>query len=347
MLGPDAAMTLLALLLIGYSLFSALALALTHFRDEAYATRAWGRAMGLALLFALSVLQLAHLAWLHFGAPWIDALPYRLALFAVAPAFYLFARSLLAPPVEAQPMAALGHFAPLLLALALPREQALPLAFALGAGYLVWLARSVYRLRAERASFRTELALLGTVFVIALGVTALGLAQHSLPGKSFFAIYAMAIGVAFSLVQVTLAARPHLGAEIGETVRAAYASSTLARVDCDAALARLETLMRERQRYTDPELDLAGLARELDLAPHQLSELLNTRLGKSFSRYLREQRVAAAKRMLLAEPAASVLSVGLSVGFSAQSNFYEAFREIEGSAPGQFRKLNLKPGEPK
>jgi AraC-like DNA-binding protein len=44
--------------------------------------------------------------------------------------------------------------------------------------------------------------------------------------------------------------------------------------------------------------------------------------------------------MLLAEPRASVLSVGLSVGFTSQSNFYEAFREIEGSTPGQYRKLH-------
>ncbi|MGE8357156.1 MAG: helix-turn-helix domain-containing protein, partial [Microvirgula sp.] len=40
------------------------------------------------------------------------------------------------------------------------------------------------------------------------------------------------------------------------------------------------------------------------------------------------------------EPSASVLSVGLSVGFSSQSTFYEAFREIEGMTPGQFRKLH-------
>ena len=68
---------------------------------------------------------------------------------------------------------------------------------------------------------------------------------------------------------------------------------------------------------------------------------MNVHLGKSFARFLREQRVAAARRMLVAEPSASVLSVGLSVGFSAQSNFYEAFREIEGMTPGQFRKLTL------
>ena len=73
---------------------------------------------------------------------------------------------------------------------------------------------------------------------------------------------------------------------------------------------------------------------------------MNGRLGKGFSRYLREQRIGAAKAMLLDEPSASVLAVGLSVGFTSQSNFYEAFREIEGTTPGQYRKLNGKTGTP-
>ncbi|MEQ1914910.1 MAG: helix-turn-helix domain-containing protein [Sideroxydans sp.] len=82
------------------------------------------------------------------------------------------------------------------------------------------------------------------------------------------------------------------------------------------------------------------LASRLGISAHQLSELMNARLGKGFSRYLREQRIDAAKSMLLNEPTASVLSVGLSIGFTSQSNFYEAFREIEGMTPGQYRKLN-------
>ena len=58
----------------------------------------------------------------------------------------------------------------------------------------------------------------------------------------------------------------------------------------------------------------------------------------SFSRLVRQYRVDAAKAMLIAEPRASVLSVGLSVGFNSQSNFYVAFKEITGVVPGQFRK---------
>ncbi|MDQ5945645.1 MAG: hypothetical protein QG619_1067, partial [Pseudomonadota bacterium] len=39
--------------------------------------------------------------------------------------------------------------------------------------------------------------------------------------------------------------------------------------------------------------------------------------------------------------------IGLCVGFTSQSNFYEAFREIEGMTPGQYRKLHVKGGAPR
>jgi AraC-like DNA-binding protein len=53
---------------------------------------------------------------------------------------------------------------------------------------------------------------------------------------------------------------------------------------------------------------------------------------------VRRYRIEAAKKMLIDEPRASVLSVGLSVGFTSQSNFYVAFKEFTGFVPGQFRK---------
>jgi AraC-like DNA-binding protein len=168
----------------------------------------------------------------------------------------------------------------------------------------------------------------------------LGLAQATLPGKLFFTLYAISIGVAFLLVQLTLGLRPQLSTEISEAAQESYASSTLTHIDCDAVLANLNTLILEKKAYEDTELSQPGLAAKLGISAHQLSELMNTRLGKGFSRYLREQRINAAKTLLRDEPSSSVLSVGLTVGFAAQSNFYEAFREIEGMTPGQYRKLH-------
>lgn len=338
-------MSSIALLLIGFSLFSALSLAFTHFRGEYYRQLPVSRSAGLILLLALCGLQLAHFGWLYYDQPWIDTPAYRMTLFAVAPAFFLFSQPLLQPQFAspARPIWLL-HGVPLAMAPLLPARAALPLAFLVGAAYMLWLGRSLYLLRQERARFGLEISLLGGVFAIAIGVSVLGLMQAALSDKLFFSLYSVAIGLAFFLVQTTLALRPHLSEEVSETLQTAYASSTLGSVDCDAALQRLDGLMLTERLYIDPDLSLPGLAERLALSPHQLSELMNARLGKGFSRYLRELRIEAAKNMLLAEPSASVLSVGLSVGFTSQSNFYEAFREIAGMPPGQFRKLHTKAG---
>jgi AraC-like DNA-binding protein len=331
----------LALLLAGFSIFSAITIALTHFRSEQYQGQDMSRAMGLILLLALCGMQLAHFVWLYLDDAWVATLPYRITLFAVAPAFFLFSQPLLSTqglrPIRP---GLLGHAVPVVISPLLPKSLALPLAFIVGAGYLLWLARSLYVIRQERVNFHLELILLGGVFIIAIGVSVLGLAQSALPEKLFFSLYTIAIGLAFFLVQTTLALRPQLSVEVRDTVQS-YASSTLTNVNCDVVLSKLETLMRTERIYVDSELSLPRLAELLGLNAHQLSELMNSRLGKSFSRYLREQRISAAKTMLSDEPSASVLSIGLSIGFTSQSNFYEAFREIEGMTPGHYRTLHV------
>lgn len=326
-------------LLIGFSVFSALLIAVTHFRCKNYQGQASAQAMGIILLIALVGLQLAHFTWLQDGTDFIHSPYYQVLLFTVAPAFYLFSRPLLQAKTEILPKELL-HLLPILIAPFLPFQLALPLAFAVGAGYLLWLARSVYALREQRSRFRLELGILGTVFVTALLVLLLGLGLPLLPEKLFFMLYASAIGSAFLLVNIALGFAPQLATEVEEAARETYAISTLANVDCDTMLAEVEGLMQEEELFRQPDLDLPTLAERIGLSSHQLSELINTRLGKGFSRYVREFRVEAAEDMLLEEPSASVLSVGMSVGFTSQSNFYEAFREITGMTPGQFRKVN-------
>lgn len=330
-------MQTLAILLIGYSVFSALVIALTHFRQTSYTGQRMSQVAGIGLLLFLAVMQWVHFAYIQYGVEHIHGVVYRTLLFAVAPAFYLFSKPLLRAQSGFRPHYLL-HLVPIVVAPYLPYALALPLAFALGAVYLLWLAHTVWVLRAERNRFRLELAILAGVFVIALAVSAMGLGLPWLGEHAFYTWYASAIGGALLLVSLVLTMRPQLALDVGEAAREAYAVSTLDNVDCPAALERLEVLMQNNQLYQQATLDLATLAGEMGLSGHQLSELVNTRLGKSFSRYLREHRVEAAKRMLLAEPTASVLSVGLSVGFTSQSNFYEAFRDITGITPGKFRK---------
>ncbi|MDD5613106.1 MAG: hypothetical protein PHF75_08700, partial [Gallionella sp.] len=89
------AVTSLALLLIGFSIFSAITIALTHFRRVNYQDQPVARIMGLILLLALSGLQFSHFAWLYLGQAWVSTTLYRMALFAVTQAFFLFSQPLL------------------------------------------------------------------------------------------------------------------------------------------------------------------------------------------------------------------------------------------------------------
>ena len=120
--------------------------------------------------------------------------------------------------------------------------------------------------------------------------------------------------------------------------------STLTAIDCDAKLSLLEELMQSDKLFKQSNLDRQTIANELDLSTHQLSELINTKIGMGFSQYLRQQRINAAKVLLLSQPNASVLSIGLEVGFSSQSNFYEAFKEIAGTTPAKYRKKTTESG---
>jgi AraC-like DNA-binding protein len=100
--------------------------------------------------------------------------------------------------------------------------------------------------------------------------------------------------------------------------------------------------MTTRKLYANEDLSLSSLAAELGISTHQLSELVNSRLGLGFSRYVRERRVAAAKQLLVAAPSQSILSVSLDTGFRSQSAFYAAFKEITGQSPGDFREAALR-----
>lgn len=334
---------LLAQLLIGYSLGALLVLGFTHFNPQQYPQHPRLLWAGRGLLTSLGVLQLAHGAWLWGGGVAMEHPLYGAALLLVAPCFYFVAVQVLVPQ---RPMLrwaeVLAHLAPAVTAAFLSLTWVLPLAFGLGYVYLAWLLRVLWALRAARSQWAHEVALMALAAAVGAGVCVMGLLQGGVPAESFFTLYAAAIGVALLLVQLLLGVRPQLAQDAMDTAQTvAYAATTLGAVDVPAALERLQLMMTEQLRYRDPDLNLPTLAQELGLGAHQLSELLNTRVGKGFGRYLRELRVAAAKRMLVEEPKASVLSVGLSVGFSAQSNFYEAFREIEGSTPGQYRKLQV------
>ncbi|MCX7098857.1 MAG: helix-turn-helix domain-containing protein [Methylococcales bacterium] len=329
-------MPTVALLSIGFSLGAALLLIAGNLPQQ-LPHRCLAKAAGFLLILALAGLQVLHLHFLLNQFDVFHARLYGLLLYAVAPSFYFYSRQLLVVDSHYQRRDGV-HLAPLLISFVLPYDVALPGAFLLGAAYLTWLANVVYRLRAQRQRFQLELLALATLFVIAIAVLLLGFIGPLVDQGHFIQTYSILIGLAFFAVTLTLLRFPSITADVSEAVQAAYAESTLKNIDKAVVLAKLDDLMEHDKLYTLETLNLTLLAEQLGITAHQLSELINTQFQQGFSRYIREHRIAAAKKLLLAEPNASVLSIGLSVGFNSQSNFYAAFRDIADMTPGQYRK---------
>ncbi|MES2932062.1 MAG: helix-turn-helix domain-containing protein [Pseudomonadota bacterium] len=326
------------ILLIGFSVIAGLLLLLAYFFVYPFQDHSWLAKVACAvLLLSLCAMQLMHLDFLLHSGNLFESKLYSTFLFATPPSFYFLSREVLQFHPASRPLLAL-HLLPSLSNAFLSNDIVIPLAFSTGTAYALWLTLLVFKLRAQHKRGRLELIAYGAFFFLSLLMFGLGLATPFIQSHVFVMTYASLIGIAFTLIVFTLLKFPDLINNATEAARAAYAATTLKTVDCNQVEKKLKHMMEVDKVFTNENLNLNLVAKELELSGHQLSELINTRFGIGFSRYIREQRIAAAKRMLLEEPNASVLSIGLSVGFTSQSNFYAAFREITGDAPGQFRK---------
>lgn len=300
---------------------------------------------GVAFLGGLLMLVgLTHTVWSHIELARLpaDARPpwrYGAVLFLQSWGFYALLAGVLQPPDRDHRSLIGAGVLSLILALTVTPRWAIPAALMIGTGFAAHLAVLLYRLRVARRWFRVEAPVLVLFAVLGVAIGAAGALTPLFLGWAGFAVlYSGGILLGFLLVSGLLLLIPDLVLRTQEAVHVSYAQSSLGKVDVPAVAARLRHALEVDHLYRDEALGLAKLAAHVQLTPHQLSELLNTHFESSFSQFVRRYRVQAAARMLIDEPRASVLSVGLSVGFASQSTFYAAFKEETGVAPGEFRR---------
>ncbi|HEX9392077.1 MAG TPA: helix-turn-helix domain-containing protein [Usitatibacteraceae bacterium] len=328
------------LLTIGFSVGAALLLVLAFASTYRSMTMPWqSRVAGYVMLLGLALTQLLHARYLLEMDAALASRSYILIIVSQSVGFYWLFLGLLRPPQQkwlawewiVLPAAIVGGEMVSL-------NVAIPVAMLGGTLAAVHLGRLVYLLRAQRRWFLLEFRVLMLFALIAAMMAVASVAEPTLGWRSFAASYALLIGAGFALVLYLLLRFPDVVSKAEQAVASAYAVSTLSRIDRDRAVSEITRLFEQEKIYQDEDLSLAKLAELTQLSAHQLSELINTHFQMGFSRLVRQYRVEAAKRMFTDEPRASVLSVGLSVGFNSQSNFYVAFKEITGVVPGQFRK---------
>ncbi|MGH1486905.1 MAG: helix-turn-helix domain-containing protein [Cellvibrionaceae bacterium] len=332
----------LTILLAGFTIFSAIALLFAYwFFLPGLQKSIYSKISCAALLVGLSGLQWCHYLSLTGDFDALNNRFYLTLLLLVPSCFYYFSRFVLFPSLPPS-FLQLFHLLPVITGSLLPSNLVPPFAFLIGTGYTFWFTHLVYQLRNQHQRFKFEMFFFGLFAVIAVIALGLGFSIPYINPSIFYMTYGNASGIAMLLVVTAIIIFPEILNDIQQIAEIAYAKSKLAGIDVEEKKSELESLMQQENIYQNEKLGLGVMASMMDITAHQLSELVNTQYSYGFSRFVREQRVQQAKRLLKEEPKTAILTISIMTGFQSQSNFYSAFKEITGESPGSYRKRLLK-----
>ena len=96
--------------------------------------------------------------------------------------------------------------------------------------------------------------------------------------------------------------------------------------------------MLEKQFYKNTNVKLNDIAKELHISSHQLSQLLNDNLGKSFAQFINEYRIEEAKQLLIENTNFTLEAIGFEAVFYSKSNFYATLKKVVVKTPSEFKK---------
>ena len=93
-----------------------------------------------------------------------------------------------------------------------------------------------------------------------------------------------------------------------------------------------------QKRYTDPELTLTDLAKELNTNASLLSKVINQSLKMNFNDFVNHYRVAEVKSRLQDPDYAhlTIMSIAYEAGFNSKATFNRAFKKLTGKNPKDF-----------
>jgi YesN/AraC family two-component response regulator len=102
----------------------------------------------------------------------------------------------------------------------------------------------------------------------------------------------------------------------------------------------LKRLMENEKLYRDENISLQTLAERLTIKPHQLSQVINEKLGCKFPDFINSYRIQEAKEIFRSLEGAEkkITAVAHDVGFNSITSFYKAFKKDTRMTPTQYKK---------
>ena len=122
-----------------------------------------------------------------------------------------------------------------------------------------------------------------------------------------------------------------------------YKKSSLSEDDMLRIADKLNRVMAQQKLFLQPNLTMPQLASAIPVSPNYLSQTLNCHYRCNFFDYINALRIDYAKN-LLTDPSntgLSVLDIAMASAFNSRSTFYNAFKQIVGMTPAQYKNQAL------
>ncbi|MDO5981265.1 helix-turn-helix domain-containing protein [Flavivirga spongiicola] len=123
-----------------------------------------------------------------------------------------------------------------------------------------------------------------------------------------------------------------------------YGNKKIDREEVKSIIEKL-TIIKDKKLFKNPNLKLSDVAKQLNIPPHQLSQLLNDNLGKSFSLFINELRIEEAKQLLISSDVYTIETIGYDCGFNSKSTFFTTFKKITETTPAKYKKEKSQKGD--
>ncbi|MFM2326918.1 MAG: hypothetical protein RIR31_1120 [Bacteroidota bacterium] len=103
---------------------------------------------------------------------------------------------------------------------------------------------------------------------------------------------------------------------------------------------KLETVMKEKKLYNNPDLDLTALSEATKISRHHVSEVLNQYARKNFYEFINEYRIKEVLLILdkckINNIKPNILPIAFEVGFNSKSSFNLYFKKHTGLTPSEY-----------
>lgn len=97
--------------------------------------------------------------------------------------------------------------------------------------------------------------------------------------------------------------------------------------------------VEKNKPYLNPDLKLSDLAKAIDAPVHDVSQVINQNLNKSYHDFINNYRVIAVKECS-SDPTFeryTLTAIGQLCGFNSKTSFYRAFKKITGKTPNDYQ----------